>query len=152
MAIWGATTLSLQTWKRFQENPTVVSMERNYKDWNTSFPSIAVCPNAKYNEETLKNAVNNSMFSNIKDKEGFKKFLVELSNVTFGHFDELTFDFKELHPRHYLKAIVLSKYPFTYRVSNSNPEHYNVMDLNSFISELGICYSYNSDSTYYNNP
>ncbi|CAH1395973.1 unnamed protein product [Nezara viridula] len=152
MAIWGATKLSLQTWKRFQENPTVVSMERNYKEWNTSFPSVAVCPHSKYTEETLQNTVNNAMFSYVKDKKGFKQFLIELSNVTYGHFDELSFDFKELNPRHYLKAVILSKYPFVYRVSNSNPEHYNVLDLNNFVSELGICYSYNSDSTYYNDP
>jgi hypothetical protein len=52
--MFGAALLSLSTWRRYQENPTVISMERDYKAWNTSFPSITICPHNKYDNASAK--------------------------------------------------------------------------------------------------
>jgi hypothetical protein len=46
--IAGTALFSSSTWRRYQDNPIVVSMDRDYKGWNTSFPSITICPHLKY--------------------------------------------------------------------------------------------------------
>lgn len=52
-ALYGSVTISWSTWKRYQENPTVISMERDRFNWNTSFPPATICPSFKYSENKL---------------------------------------------------------------------------------------------------
>ena len=53
LGLYGAVEVSRTTWKHYQENPTVISMERDYKGWNTSFPSVTICPTVKYEEKNI---------------------------------------------------------------------------------------------------
>lgn len=39
IGVYGIVSLGLNTWERYQTNPTVISMDRNKFEWNTSFPS-----------------------------------------------------------------------------------------------------------------
>lgn len=39
IGVYGIYSLGLNTWDRYQTNPTVISMDRNKFSWNTSFPS-----------------------------------------------------------------------------------------------------------------
>lgn len=39
IGIYGILSLGLNTWNRYQTNPTVISMDRNKFEWNTSFPT-----------------------------------------------------------------------------------------------------------------
>lgn len=53
VAIYGCTSLAERTWQRFQYSPMVISMDRNKFVWNTTFPSLTVCPNAKIDDNKL---------------------------------------------------------------------------------------------------
>lgn len=48
---------SLDTWQRYQINPTVISMEHDRAGWNMSFPALTICPIKKINEEKLQNEI-----------------------------------------------------------------------------------------------
>lgn len=50
VGIFGAITISMNTVERYNENPTVISMDRNMFFWNTSFPSLTICPHKKLND------------------------------------------------------------------------------------------------------
>lgn len=52
-ALYGAITISMTTWERYQENPTVISMEQDRYNWNTSFPSATICPDVKISQIKL---------------------------------------------------------------------------------------------------
>ena len=39
VGVYGIVSLGLNTWDRYQTNPTVISMDRNKFEWNTSFPT-----------------------------------------------------------------------------------------------------------------
>lgn len=54
-ALIGTAYIGRQAWIRYQYFPTVISMERDYKNWNTSFPTAAVCPDEKLDEDKLRN-------------------------------------------------------------------------------------------------
>ena len=56
LGILGAVELSLFNWRRYQDNPTVISLERDYKTWNTSFPSVTICPDVKYDTQNITNS------------------------------------------------------------------------------------------------
>lgn len=33
-----------ETWGKFQDNPTVVTIQRNYMDWEVPVPALFMCP------------------------------------------------------------------------------------------------------------
>lgn len=42
-SVYGASTLIANSWKRFNENPTVITIQKNYKEWNVTFPAATFC-------------------------------------------------------------------------------------------------------------
>lgn len=53
MSIYGSVMLGSSTWTRYQENPTVISMDREYKEWATALPTFTLCPVIKVDERKL---------------------------------------------------------------------------------------------------
>lgn len=47
VGVYGIISLGLDTWNRYQTNPTVISMDRNKFSWNTSFPSRKLIPSKR---------------------------------------------------------------------------------------------------------
>jgi hypothetical protein len=43
MASVGATFVVLRSWERYVANPTVVSLEKDYRQWSTLFPAVTIC-------------------------------------------------------------------------------------------------------------
>lgn len=52
---WGGILTASVFVKRHIESPTVVSIERDYTTWNTTFPSFTLCSKRKMNESALQN-------------------------------------------------------------------------------------------------
>lgn len=67
----------MNTIERYNENPTVISMDRNMFFWNTSFPSLTICPHKKLNELKLNQYMEWALFC---DK--FLFFIRDLSPKT----------------------------------------------------------------------
>jgi hypothetical protein len=44
LSIYGSAILGSSTWTRYQENPTVISMDREFKEWTTALPAFTLCP------------------------------------------------------------------------------------------------------------
>lgn len=49
MAAVGATILTLSNWERFISNPTVVSIQKDYRNWENTFPAATGCFDNKVN-------------------------------------------------------------------------------------------------------
>jgi hypothetical protein len=43
LASVGAIFVILRSWDRYVANPTVVSLEKNYRQWSTLFPAVTIC-------------------------------------------------------------------------------------------------------------
>lgn len=78
-------------------------------------------------------------------------FLNHLANATYINFGAIP-KFERLKSSQYLSAIYKIRYDFRYNVSNSNLEIYNVITMAITMTEMGICYAYNSAVAYYNDP
>lgn len=57
LAMWGAASISMSTWRHYTETPTVISLERDYMAWNTTFPAITICPLVKHDPERVDGVV-----------------------------------------------------------------------------------------------
>lgn len=84
-------------------------------------------------------------YPHVKDRSAFIQFFKELvSNSYLGWEEKLQTKFTEIHPDEFWKIAFDIRWKFTYNVSNSNQENYGVVNMRSFMTDIGICYSYNS--------
>ncbi|XP_017786457.1 PREDICTED: pickpocket protein 28-like [Nicrophorus vespilloides] len=145
VGMYGASILSGLTLVRYQENPTVISMERDRFSWNTSFPSATICPTSKLNQALLEVYLEKSTS---KNKTALRKFLTTLANATYSNFEDVTF-YDDISPDDYMSLLVDLQFDFKPSVSNSgvNGKQYTIQ---SAITEMGICYSFNSQLAKYN--
>ncbi|KAL4714745.1 hypothetical protein ACJJTC_002604, partial [Scirpophaga incertulas] len=42
-AIWGAAEISFDQWQRYQDNPTVITLEKGFRTWQYKLPAITNC-------------------------------------------------------------------------------------------------------------
>lgn len=42
-AIVGATAMIMYSYRRFEANPTVISIKKDFRNWNNPFPATTVC-------------------------------------------------------------------------------------------------------------
>lgn len=57
LAAAGAINLSLSNWTRFSANPTVVSIQKDFRNWNNAFPSATACYLHKTNDLLIDNYI-----------------------------------------------------------------------------------------------
>ncbi|XP_052863148.1 uncharacterized protein LOC128269784 [Anopheles cruzii] len=88
IALYGMAALAQRIWNRFQNSPTVISMDRNMFLWNTSFPSLTVCSQRRIDDEKLAQYIRMRGFDE-DDAEQFREFVILLANVTYSTFLEL---------------------------------------------------------------
>lgn len=55
--LYGFSQIALVTVNRYYNNPTVISLERNYMEWNTTLPAATLCPIQKYDEKAFNNVL-----------------------------------------------------------------------------------------------
>lgn len=139
--------LSSQALVRYIENPTVISMERDYFSWNTTFPAITICPTNKLSPVALEAYVDGS---SAKNKTDLRLFLESLAEAGYDSFDSVML-YDGIAPEEYME--VLLKLQEVFRPPMSCPDIKNVnCVLQKTVTEMGICYSFNSQLAVYNSP
>ncbi|VVC28454.1 Hypothetical protein CINCED_3A005017 [Cinara cedri] len=151
LSIYGSTILGSSTWTRYQENPTVISMDREYREWATAFPAVTLCPTSEVDVEEFEKLMNSSKFINFNedDRESFRNFMNLLSNASYETFKDVPED-NRIQPEDYLDYVKLLSTNISYIISNSHVNMFPSFSLLQTITELGICYSYNGEITPYN--
>lgn len=146
-AIYGAVVLSTLTLHRYIENPTVISMERDRFFWNTTFPAATVCPTYKINNELLELYAKNSVE---KNKTQLKQFLTTLAEAGYENFDKVI-EYDGILEEHYMDILLDLKFKFKPSVTNSGANS-KLYEFQEVVTEMGICYSFNSQLAVYNSP
>lgn len=72
-------------------------------------------------------------------------------NANYTTFSDMK-DYKAIPPEKFLNVIEQIKYNFSYSVSSSHSDVYGITDLVQSLTEVGYCYSYNSQIAIYNKP
>ncbi|XP_077294208.1 sodium channel protein Nach-like [Arctopsyche grandis] len=146
LAALGAVQLCRQQWQRYVENPTVVSLEKDYRMWNNTFLALTACMEDRV---LAANAV--KMIENLWNvKEGdtkfdyYMKFIQVVANATMKNLDR----FQEYVNDVTLKDVDLFKIvdevspPFIV-TSNWFDQSLNLPFVR-VMTDLGICYTINS--------
>lgn len=122
---------------RYLTNPTVISLDRNYHEWNATFPSLTVCFHDRLNL-TARDALTNRV--NPKDPAKFKRFLATLAEAHLFRLEQLIeFDeYSDLDLKSVLNQIS--------NVVDAEVVLENGLKakLHRVITDLGICYTFNS--------
>lgn len=88
--------------------------------------------------------------SDAKNKTALEEFVVTLSEASYATFDKVT-PYDDIPPEMYMPLLVKLQFPFKPAVSNSGSNKYGY-NLQQIVSEMGICYSFNSQLAVYNSP
>ncbi|CAH2105195.1 unnamed protein product [Euphydryas editha] len=146
MSLFGTVYISRSTWLRYQSSPTVVSMDRDMFAWNTTFPSVTICPDdSKISPIKLKNYLNDSN----EDKEKFEEFIHALADANFTTFDTIPI-YDAIDPDKYLELLLNLSSDFNPTLSSgASGIHLQIIPT---VTEMGICYSINSKVAVYNSP
>ncbi|CAH0389143.1 unnamed protein product [Bemisia tabaci] len=149
--MWGTYWLSHSTWQRYQKNPTVISMERDYKEWNSSFPALTLCPTTKFDPTALNNLIE-SRYAHFNNSDRLETFLLTLANATYSSFKDFSDDYDPISSEEYLSAAYEIRVNFTYNMSNTHIQELGTTQLAPILTEMGICYSFNSHLAPYLHP
>jgi hypothetical protein len=145
VACFGAYSISSKQYERYEANPTVISLERDYRDWNGTLPSITICYHKRVDEGRaqylIKRLWNIEKFDDeypyflefvkavVYTNESFRKFNAFANDKRLEFHNMLTIA-KEVHPIH---NSVVSSFD-----TNAEFQMYEI------ITEKGICYNVNS--------
>ncbi|KAF5307901.1 hypothetical protein FQR65_LT06468 [Abscondita terminalis] len=120
-------------------------MERDCYSWNTSFPAVTICPNSKINENLLEDYLETVT---VKNKTELASFLRTLAVANYKSFDKVLSYF-EIPSEEFMDILLKLQLNFKPFVSNfvlQDSKYY----LEKTITEMGICYCFNSNLAVYN--
>lgn len=144
-ASYSAYLISSSQYERYVANPTVISLERDYRDWNGTLPAITVCYHRRLDEEKAEAVI--KKFWNIEkiDPE-YSYFLdyvrsVVQVNESYTKFNRFAND-KRLE---YINMLTIAKevHPKINTVFSSFDSNAEFV-LDEIITEKGVCYCVNS--------
>lgn len=145
VACFYAYHISSVQYQRYIANPTVISLERDYREWNGTLPAITICYHNRVDEKKAESLIK-KFWDVSKDDDEFPYFLeyvrsvvyVNGSNLKYNRFvNDKRLEFvsmltiaREVHPK--INSLISS--------FDSNAE----FSLNEIVTERGICYTVNS--------
>lgn len=142
---YGAYYISSKQYERYVANPTVISLERDYRDWNGTLPALSVCYHRRIDESRAQYLIKRLWNIEQTDDE-YKYFLdyvkaVVNINETYSKFNRFAND-KRLE---YISMLTIAKevHPVINSVISSFDTNAEFA-MNEIITEKGICYSVNS--------
>ncbi|KAH8252784.1 hypothetical protein KR032_001892 [Drosophila birchii] len=150
VALFSIISLSKRTWHRFQTSPMVISMDRNKLVWNTSFPSLTVCPHKRIDELKVEEYIlaHPEQFESEEDQEDFRDFIVKLASLTYDNLETLPLNKSYGIPSNkYLDLLYELKWPFEPEISSGAAVKMFIYETQT---EFGICHSVNSLVARYN--
>ncbi|KAH8394667.1 hypothetical protein KR222_001446, partial [Zaprionus bogoriensis] len=150
VALFSIISLSHRTWQRFQTSPMVISMDRNKLVWNTSFPSLTVCPHKRIDDLKVDDYIleHSEDFEDEEDKENFRDFIVKLASLTYDNLESLPLNKSYgIDSNNYLDLLYDLKWPFEPEISSGAAVKMFIYETQT---EFGICHSVNSLVARYN--
>lgn len=142
---FGAYSISSRQFARYAANPTVISLERDYRDWNGTLPALSLCYHKRVDESRAQNLIKKQWEIEKFDDE-YEYFLdfvktVVYVNEPFSKFNKFVND-KRLEYVNML-SIARDVHPVPNSVVSSSDTNAE-FSFSEIITEKGICHSVNS--------
>ncbi|KAK9731145.1 Amiloride-sensitive sodium channel [Popillia japonica] len=90
-AIISSISLCLSNWNRYSANPTVVSLQKDYRNWNNPFPAATVCFIYKTNDLLVAEYIERKWGINNTDPQYdyYAEFVKAVANISYQSLDVL---------------------------------------------------------------
>ncbi|XP_069363467.1 uncharacterized protein [Maniola hyperantus] len=87
MAAWGVVGISLGQWQRYINNPTVVTMDKDYRTWNYTMAAATACEQNRTNPEKVEKAIKSRWNVAINDSNYYyySRFVNVVANSDLYH-------------------------------------------------------------------
>ncbi|KAI4459077.1 amiloride-sensitive sodium channel-related [Holotrichia oblita] len=145
-AIISSISLCLSNWNRYSANPTVVSLQKDYRNWNNPFPAATVCFIRKTDDLLVAEYIEKKWGINYTDDkyDYYFEFVKAVANISYQSLDvfkkyENDSDFNDVD----MMDLAVKVYP----VSDGNLVTFDTKDKTKWIrimTEMGICSTMNS--------
>lgn len=89
LASYATISISLQSLDRYKTKNTVVSIERDHYYWNTTMPSLTICPTVKRIDKDLLDEYCTKNHIKGRDKMEFSEFIESMANASYDTFDQI---------------------------------------------------------------
>uniref|UniRef100_A0A182M0Y1 Amiloride-sensitive sodium channel n=1 Tax=Anopheles culicifacies TaxID=139723 RepID=A0A182M0Y1_9DIPT len=144
------------SWERYQSKSTVVAIEKDHYYWNTSMPSLTICPLKRIYRPYLVNFCSKNGISKEEDQDELFNFLESLANSSYFNFGNIKhsdnvdsmLDMLQIKPENYMNIIYNLTRDLT-RLADTELRvrtQSNLEFLRTYqtLTEYGICYTTNS--------
>ncbi|XP_017098937.2 sodium channel protein Nach [Drosophila bipectinata] len=155
VSIYYCIIVCLASIDRYYTKSTHIGLERNYHFWNTSVPSLTVCPMQRINETFFADFCRKNSIKGAQ-RNIFWDFIENLANSTYINFqnipesneiDSIIKDL-DLKPEHYMELIYNLTFDSTYEPIEKQRTRCIDGQLNihvrQVLTEYGLCYMGNS--------
>lgn len=145
LTTYAAFSISSTQYERYVANPTVISLERDYREWNGTLPAITICYHKRIDENRAKEMIKKlwNLSETDEDFQYFYNFIktIVYINENFKDINRFTNDRRldEID----LLALARDVHPIFNSVVTSFDSSIE-FKLNEVVTEKGICYTVNS--------
>ncbi|XP_058122437.1 sodium channel protein Nach [Anopheles ziemanni] len=156
IALYFSVVLSFVSWERYQSHATVVAIEKDHYYWNTSMPSLTICPMRRIYKPYLQSYCNKNGITDQDEQAELFEFLESLANSSFFNFEDIKHSEKvdsllemlQIRPENYMNLIYNLTRDLT-RIDDTELRvrtQSNLEFLRTYqtLTEYGICYTTNS--------
>lgn len=137
--------ISMSQYARYVANPTVISLERDYRDWNGTLPAISVCYHRRVDEKRAISLIKRLWNIDRNDDE-FSYFMDYVKAVVYINESNSKFNrFVNDKRLEYINMLTIAKevHPVINSAISSFDTNAEFL-MTEVITEKGICYSVNS--------
>lgn len=144
LACWGAVDVSLGQLQRYNDNPTVVTLEKDFRAWRFSLPAVTVCMKNRVDPAKLPEVIKEYWDVDTTDKnyEYYSRFVHTVANSNLlslnGYLD---FEDEELDVDLYQLVVDVVPNEDIKTLSSEKNAHFKWTPV---MTENGVCYSTNS--------
>ncbi|XP_075225732.1 pickpocket protein 19-like [Lycorma delicatula] len=161
LSIAASTILIYNSWYRYYTNPTVISLQKDYRTWELPFPAATVCFTDKLNDTLATNFIKKTYISHfcifckqvlsIQEKSDYyKDFLSSIANAKYGTLHNF-FKYKNDKSFQNLDLADIAHQVSVKMIFHStifNPK-YKDMGFLETLTEMGLCYTYSGVMSQY---
>ncbi|XP_059614883.1 sodium channel protein Nach-like [Phlebotomus argentipes] len=145
-AFCGAIVIANIQFTRFMANPTVISLERDYHDWNGTMPAVTFCYANRLTTEAVEFFLEEKFNVTPSDQDFFYFYefveaVVNISILNLRALDEFAYD-ERLQDTSFLEITQFVVPVFEQYISSFDKTVQ--LDAVPIITEKGLCYSVNS--------
>ncbi|CAH2101408.1 unnamed protein product [Euphydryas editha] len=79
IAVWGVVDISLGQWQRYNENPTVVTLEKDFRTWRFNLPAVTACDQDRVDPDKLELAIKSRW--NVGPDDGKYEYLKNFTKI-----------------------------------------------------------------------